>query len=137
MKRIHLIHLNQDDAKQCVERLEGAGYDVAYSPDVGATIRDLKTKPPDAVVIALDRTPSAGRDIALTIRKHGATRHVPLVFTGGAPEKVERVKQVLPDAAACARDGPSFGTGGLQDLLDRRHVVGAAVHAEEGEVVGI
>ena len=81
MKRVSLIHLNQDDAKQCVERLKEAGYDVAYSPDVRATIRELKTKLPDAVVIALDRTPSAGRDIALIIRKHGATRHVPLVFT--------------------------------------------------------
>jgi hypothetical protein len=36
--------------------------------------------------------------MALTIRKGGATRHVPLVFVGGDPQKVARIRELLPDA---------------------------------------
>jgi hypothetical protein len=37
--------------------------------------------------------------MALGLRKHKATRHVPLVFVGGDPKKVARVRELLPDAA--------------------------------------
>jgi hypothetical protein len=50
------------------------------------------------VVIDLTRLPSQGRDVALGIRQHKPLRRVPLVFVEGDPEKVGRIKKLLPDA---------------------------------------
>ena len=92
MPRIQLIH---GDAAR-VEMLRAAGYEVApETPLVPGFLRQLRQDPPDAVVIGLDTRPSMGRDIGVGIRHAKATRHVPLVFAGGDPE---RVRQVLPDA---------------------------------------
>ncbi len=54
--------------------------------------------PPAAVVIDLSRIPSQGRDVGLAIRKYKSTRHVPLVFVEGDPDKVKRIQELLPDA---------------------------------------
>jgi hypothetical protein len=58
----------------------------------------LETTAPDAIVIDLSRLPSQGRDFALLIRKRKGTRHFPLIFVGGVPAKVARVRELLPDA---------------------------------------
>ena len=42
--------------------------------------------------------PSHGREVAHGVRSSKATRHVPIVFVGGEAEKVERTRQLLPDA---------------------------------------
>lgn len=60
--------------------------------------KQLRENPPDAVVVDLSRLPSAGRDVALSLRTYKSTRHVPLVFVGGEPGKVALIKQFLPDA---------------------------------------
>lgn len=100
MAYIRLIHWNKDEAKARAEILRAAGYDVYYKMQVGpGFLRDLRTKPPAAIVIDLDRLPSHGRDVGVGIRSSKATRHTPLVFVGGEPEKVARVKKLLPDAA--------------------------------------
>jgi len=62
----------------------------------------LRQDPPEAVVIDLSRLPSQGRDVGVAVRKHKATRHVPLVFVDGETAKVDRVKQTLPDAVYTA-----------------------------------
>lgn len=49
-------------------------------------------------VIDLSRLPSHGRDVALAMREAKSTRHVPIVFVDGAPDKVARVRSSLPDA---------------------------------------
>jgi hypothetical protein len=49
-------------------------------------------------VIDLTRLPSQGRDLGLLLRKTAALRRVPLVFAGGAAEKVRVVRRLLPDA---------------------------------------
>ena len=54
--------------------------------------------PPEAVVIDLGRLPSHGREVGHAFRSRKATRHVPLVFVGGAGEKLERVRALLLDA---------------------------------------
>ncbi len=72
---------------------------------VGLTfLREMRQRPPSAVVIDLSRFPSQGRDVALAIRHTKATRHLPLVFVGGAPEKVAMVQQSLPDAVYTSWD---------------------------------
>jgi hypothetical protein len=67
-------------------------------PVTSGTIRELPRAAADAFVIDLGRLPSKGRDVGVTLRRAKASRHVPLVFAGGALEKVERVRDLLPDA---------------------------------------
>jgi CheY-like chemotaxis protein len=98
MSVIRLIHWNADEARQKAEKLRAAGYEVACEPFDAAGLRQLKENPPAAVLIDLGRLPSQGRDVGLALRKTKATRQVPLVFVRGEPEKVDRVRELLPDA---------------------------------------
>jgi CheY-like chemotaxis protein len=98
MGYIRLILWNADEAEQWGQQLRAAGYDTVSAPFDAAALRALREQPPDAVVIDLTRAPSQGRDVAVGIRKYKATRHVPLVFVEGDAEKLERIKNLLPDA---------------------------------------
>jgi CheY-like chemotaxis protein len=99
MMRVHLILRSRDELRRRAAQLRQAGYEVVLEPETGPELlRALSLRPPDAVVIDLNRVPSHGRDIALALRARKATRGVPLVFAGGEEEKVERVRQLLPDA---------------------------------------
>jgi hypothetical protein len=105
MRRIRLIHWNAGEAEERAEGLRAAGYEVDGEPLDGAGLRRLRDDPPDAVVIDLGRRPSQGRDLGLNLRKYVATRHVPLVFVGGAPDKVDGIRAFLPDAVYTAWPG--------------------------------
>ncbi len=99
MQRIHLIHRDSAEAAQRVDELRAAGYDVVHDGNVDpATVRAIRDDPPAAVVIDMSRIPSQGRDFGLALRHYRGTRHVPLVFVGGDPERIDRVKDLLPDA---------------------------------------
>jgi CheY-like chemotaxis protein len=98
MHRIRLIHWNAAEAEERGSFLQAAGFAVIHEPVTPAGLRALRQDPPRAIVIDLSRSPSQGRDLALQLRKHGATRHVPLLFAGGDEEKVARIKELLPDA---------------------------------------
>ncbi|MDA2937482.1 hypothetical protein MYX75_04365 [Acidobacteria bacterium AH-259-A15] len=98
MCRVRLIHWNAAEAEERAGRLRAAGYHVDYEVLDAAGLRALRECPPAALVIDLARLPSQGRDVALAIRKYKATRHVPLVLVDGDPEKVARIKEILPDA---------------------------------------
>jgi hypothetical protein len=99
MHRIQLVHWNAQEAAERAERLAALGYEVAHQiPPVPAFLRALRQDPPHAIVIDLGRLPSQGRDFALTLRKNAGTRGVPLLFVDGRPDKVDRVRQLLPDA---------------------------------------
>jgi len=99
MRRIQLIHWNADEAGQRAQALRSAGYEVSFEPFQGPeTLRKYRTAPPAAFVIDLSRLPSHGRDVALALREYKSTRQVPIVFVEGAAEKVDRIRQLLPDA---------------------------------------
>jgi CheY-like chemotaxis protein len=98
MYRVRLLHWNKEEARERSEQLADLGYQVEHKLLDLAGLRRLRAEPPDAVVIDLSRLPSQGRDVALGIRTYKATRHVPLVFVGGVPGKVARVRDLLPDA---------------------------------------
>ena len=111
MYRVQLVHWNEQEAAQRAKRLGALGYEVAHEILPGpAFLRALKHKAPQAIVIDLGRLPSQGRDLALSLRRNGATRHIPLLFVGGKEEKVARVRQLLPDAAYTSWDaiGPAL-----------------------------
>ena len=100
MARIGLIHWKEAELEERIERLERAGHvvDAWHTVDGARTLRWLKAKPPDALVIDLGRLPSHGREVGVALRAQKTTRGISLVFVDGAPEKVERVRRVLPDA---------------------------------------
>jgi len=115
MSRIFLVHWNAAEAAERAERLRRAGHEVEpYSSKEDGKSRELRDDPPDAVVIDLSRLPSQGRDVALFIRQQKATRRVPLVIVGGDPEKVARMRELLPDATYAGWPGVR---GALRDAL--------------------
>ncbi len=96
---VRLIHWNVAEAEPRVALLRAVGYDVVSTIPRGPELfQELRANPPQALVIDLSRLPSHGRDIALAVRQYKATRHVPILFIGGDPQKVERIKLMLPDA---------------------------------------
>ena len=98
MQRVRLIHWKESEAEEKVDFLKNAGYKVEFSLLDQDSMRQMRQDPPAAFVIDLKRLPSQGRDFALGIRIHKATRNVPLVFVGGELDKVKRIKELLPDA---------------------------------------
>jgi hypothetical protein len=93
-----MIHWKRQEARKRASELRRLGHRVNWEPTDPASIRVMKASPPDVFVIDLSRMPSQGRDIGVELRRTRATRLVPLVFMEGEPEKVKRVKQILPDA---------------------------------------
>lgn len=98
MKRIQLVHWNADGAKPRLRQMREAGYRVVYHASPAVALQALRERPPDAVVIDLERIPSQGRDVGVALRHRRSTRQIPIVFAGGEPEKVARAREVLPDA---------------------------------------
>jgi hypothetical protein len=101
-RRVALVHWDRALAADAARRLRAAGFTVAVGAFGPATLRAWRARPPAAVVIDLSRGPMQGRDVGLAVRTFKATRGVALVFAGGAPEKVARVRASLPDAAYAA-----------------------------------
>jgi len=99
VKTVRLIHWNEDKGLERQQQLEAFGFDAAFDFGDGVSaMRQIRASPPDAVVIDLSRMPSHGREVAHGLRGAKGTRHVPIVFVDGEPEKVARTKQLLPDA---------------------------------------
>ena len=96
--RIRLIHWNAAEAAERAARLPTAKFHVDHAQLDPAGLRDLRANPPDALLIDLGRLPSHGRDVGVAMRQTRATRSIPLVFVEGDSAKVERVRQLLPDA---------------------------------------
>ncbi len=96
--RIRFFHWKAAEAKSGVERLRAAGYSVSYKTPGPGFMAEIRKESPAAVVIDLSRLPSQGRDLGMAVRESKSTRHLPLVFVGGDPEKLERIKRQLPDA---------------------------------------
>ena len=61
-------------------------------------ITHIRLTQPDVVVIDLDKRPSHGREVGVVLRTTKSTRGIPLVFLGGAADKVAMVRASIPDA---------------------------------------
>jgi hypothetical protein len=94
---VRLIHWNAAEAKEKADRLRSAGYMVNYDKFIPGFLRE-RENPPNAIIIDLSRLPSQGGDVGMAFRSYKSTQAIPLVFVGGEPEKVERVRAQFPDA---------------------------------------
>ncbi|MGQ0703466.1 MAG: hypothetical protein ACT4PM_10085 [Gemmatimonadales bacterium] len=99
MARLCLIHWNQEEAAAHARTLRALGHTVAYDQITGRDVfRRIRAKPPDLFVISLDRLPGQGREVAGGLREFKTTRPVPILFVGGTPDKVSKLKRTLPGA---------------------------------------
>ncbi len=99
MPRVKMIHWKEEELRERVDQLKTVGYEAdTKMPQVTAFLRELGENPPAAVIIDLTRLPAQGRDMGLAVRMRKGTRHIPLVLVEGVPEKVEKIKELLPDA---------------------------------------
>jgi CheY-like chemotaxis protein len=98
MSRIVLVHWNAVEWEERAVRLRAWGHTVDGMDPSPAGMRALQEAPPEVFVIDLSRAPSQGRDAAHALRQRKATRAVPLVFAGGDPDKLARMRELLPDA---------------------------------------
>lgn len=101
MAGVLLIHWKPQEIEEQVARLRKHHTVTVESRQQGSWPRELRDHPPDAVLIDLSHLPSHGREIGNFLRSQKATRRVPLIFVGGAPDKVERSRVLLPDAHFC------------------------------------
>jgi CheY-like chemotaxis protein len=100
---VRLVCWKPDQARERARELEEAGYRVDASPlNPSGLIGHFRANPPSVVVIDLERLPSQGREVGVALRQSPSTRRIPIVFAGGLPEKVERIRQELPDAVYTA-----------------------------------
>jgi CheY-like chemotaxis protein len=97
---VRLVSTNADAAQLRTRELKALGFKVEARPlsECGGVVGHFRDLAPDAVVLDLDRLPSHGREVATMLRDSRSTRHLPLVFAGGAHDKVERIRTELPDA---------------------------------------
>lgn len=114
-RRAVLIHWKPEEGAARLPDLRAAGWDAeCITPDGSVGLGELRANPPHVIVIDFTRLPSQGRAVGEALRRYKQTRHVPLVFVGGAPEKVESLKAALPDAIYA--DWSSIATA-LSDAL--------------------
>jgi CheY-like chemotaxis protein len=113
MLSICLLHWNEAEAAERLERLRAAGF-AAYNSTLAGPplLHQLRENPPAAIVIDLTRLPSHGREVGAALRAAKATRFIPLIYVGGEAEKVARVRALLPDAVytSWGEIGPALQT---------------------------
>ena len=103
---VRLVSWSEDTAAARARELKALGFKVEARPlgECGGVVGHFRDLAPDAVVLDLERLPSHGREVATILRDSKSTRHLPLVFAGGATDKVERIRGELPDAVFTAWD---------------------------------
>lgn len=78
-------------------RSEGVVVDASPLEKLSSVVGEMARLNPSILVLDLDRTPSRGREIAIALRTSKAACHIPILFVGGLPEKVERIRGEIPD----------------------------------------
>ncbi|HEX4771682.1 MAG TPA: hypothetical protein VH351_12665 [Bryobacteraceae bacterium] len=104
MRAVRVIHWNAEEAVPLLSSLREAGFTVEYDERFGTPVlQSCRRKPPSVFVIDLSRLPAHGREVAVALRQSPKTRHIPVVFCEGKPDKVDRIRALFPDAVFCSR----------------------------------
>lgn len=102
MARVFYVHWNDGEAVERAAALVAAGHSVRIHNSTSAQA-DLKTDLPDVLVVSLDRLPSHGRAIVEWLWEAKRRQHIPVVFEGGAPDKVAATRAKFPHAVYVER----------------------------------
>jgi hypothetical protein len=103
MARVRLFHWKAAEAAPLIEALRASGHAVDYHNKTLTSRAEFRKNLPEAFVIDLTRMPSHGREVATSLRGTKYTRHLPIVFVDGEPEKVAALRKLLPDAVYTTR----------------------------------
>jgi hypothetical protein len=96
---VRIISWNRDQASERGQVIEKSGFKADASPlSTSGLIGRIRDLAPIAILIDLDRLPAHGRAVATLVRRSASTRHIPIVFAGGAADKVARARKDFPDA---------------------------------------
>lgn len=97
------VHWHEGELQERIAPLTSAGVRVLghWSSEAKAMFRDPI---PDVLVISLDRLPSHGRAIADWFWEAKSRRIRPLIFCGGAEDKVAATRARFPGARYCGVD---------------------------------
>lgn len=103
MAKIVYVHWNEAEANSRVKPLRDAGHQVRvhWSTSERLAVGDFAV---EAVVISLDRLPSHGREIAKWFAAAKKRQGIPLIFSGGDPEKVRLARGLFPQAHTCSSE---------------------------------
>lgn len=108
--RVRVVHFRPEEAGPLLAACRAGGFTVEFEPGgYSALARAIRTSPPDVVLIDLSRMPSHGREVACALRNTKYARHIPLVFAGGEPEKVEGIRKLISDAVFATVKGVAAG----------------------------
>ena len=81
-------------------------------------VSELATLNPAVLILDLDKLPSRSREIATAIRSSKSARHIPILFAGGLPEKIERIQADFPgDTLTTWPNAPKA----IKSLLEHPH----------------
>ncbi len=96
--RALLLHWKEEELADLASRLSGSGFHIEpYVPVPGEGLKGLVARGrPDLLLVSLDRLPSNGHAVADHFRKRKDARMIPIVFVGGAPEKVAKIRAAMP-----------------------------------------
>lgn len=121
---VRLVHWKDEEVPERAARLEAAGYAVdGEVPGTSIGVKALRENPPAAFVIDLGRLPSHGREVAFALRQAKGLREIPIVFVGGAEQKVAKVRADLPDATYAEWEGIGAALGAAIAAPPTRPVV--------------
>jgi len=99
VESILLIHREPAAGAARAAELRAHGFDAHLVAGPSYTVlRQIRKLMPATVVIDLTKLPSHGREVAVAIRNTKSIRTIPIVFAGGDPQKVAKVREKLPDA---------------------------------------
>jgi hypothetical protein len=98
MVKVRLISSHPKVAERAVllER-EGLRIDASALEKVSSVVGEMASLNPAVLVLDLDKMPSRGKEIAIALRTSKSARHIPILFAGGLPEKVDRIRAAIPD----------------------------------------
>ena len=104
--RLFVIHSDAAEASELTAPLVQDGWEVTLETEDGArATRAILAAPPDAVVVALDRRPSHGRETVLALTAAKAGRDIPVIFVGGEAAALDKTKSKFRDAQFVSADG--------------------------------
>lgn len=103
MADIIYLHWHAGEAAAHVRPLKAAGHRVRTLASVDAAA-DFITSSPDALVISLDRLPSHGQAVAAVFWEAKKRHQTPIVFVGGATDKVRAAQAKFKTAIFCHRN---------------------------------
>jgi hypothetical protein len=109
MARLLLVHWNAAEAGERAARVSALGHEVHLLHQPGQALRHINAIRPQGFLISLERLPAQGRAIAALLRERKSSRHLPIVFLEGAPEKIAKIGRDFPDAVfAVWKDLPAI-----------------------------